>query len=101
MKRIVLVCAAGMSTTLLVNEMNLAAKKNTIDVEILALPANKLSDYTKEIDVLLLGPQIEFMLNKFKKKYEKRKMKIAAIDSMTYGLMDGDAVLRQALSMMI
>ena len=90
-----------MSTTLLVNEMNLAAKKNTIDVEILALPANKLSDYTKEIDVLLLGPQIEFMLNKFKKKYEKRKMKIAAIDSMTYGLMDGDAVLRQALSMMI
>lgn len=101
MKRIVLVCAAGMSTTLLVNEMNLAAKKNTIDVEILALPANKLSDYTKEIDVLLLGPQIEFMLNKFKKKYEKRKMKIAAIDSMTYGLMDGDAVLRQALTMMI
>jgi len=101
LKRIVLVCAAGMSTTLLVNEMNLAAKKNTIDVEILALPANKLSDYTKEIDVLLLGPQIEFMLNKFKKKYEKRKMKIAAIDSMTYGLMDGDAVLRQALSMMI
>jgi PTS system cellobiose-specific IIB component len=90
-----------MSTTLLVNEMNLAAKKNTIDVEILALPANKLSDYTKEIDVLLLGPQIEFMLNKFKKKYEKRKMKIAAIDSMTYGLMDGDAVLRQALTMMI
>jgi PTS system cellobiose-specific IIB component len=90
-----------MSTTLLVNEMNLAAKKNTIDVEILALPANKISDYTKEIDVLLLGPQIEFMLNKFKKKYEKRKMKIAAIDSMTYGLMDGDAVLRQALSMMI
>jgi cellobiose PTS system EIIB component len=99
LKRIILVCAAGMSTTLLVNEMNLAAKKNTIDVEILALPANKLSDYTKKIDVLLLGPQIEFMLDKLKEKYEKKEIKIAAIDSMAYGLMDGEAVLKQALTM--
>ena len=43
MKKILLVCAAGMSTSLLVNKMKQAAKEMGIEVEIDALPVSECS----------------------------------------------------------
>lgn len=38
MKRITLICAAGMSTSLLVTKMEEVAKKNNLPVSIIAIP---------------------------------------------------------------
>ena len=45
MKKIMLVCAAGMSTSLLVTKMEKAAAAMGDEVEIFALPISELTDF--------------------------------------------------------
>lgn len=99
MKRIVLVCAFGMSTSLLVTKMNAAAAKNGEEVKIQAVPENEFDKYADETDVLLLGPQVKYLLEKLKEKYEPKGIKVDLISSIDYGMMNGEKVLKQALSL--
>ncbi|MCI8975225.1 MAG: PTS sugar transporter subunit IIB [Lachnospiraceae bacterium] len=96
---ITLVCAAGMSTSLLVNKMKEAAKKENIEAEIIAMSEAAFAKYDKPTDVLLLGPQVRYLLSKMKKTYEPRGMKVDVVDMRAYGLMDGKKVLDTALNM--
>lgn len=57
-KTIMLVCSAGMSTSLLVSKMQKVAEEKEIDADIFAVAANEADQNLekKDIDVLLLGP---------------------------------------------
>lgn len=99
MTKITLVCAAGMSTSLLVSKMNLAAVKQELDVKIRAVAESEFPKYASETNVLLLGPQVGYLLKNFKAKYESAGIKVAIINSMDYGMMNGEKVLRMALSL--
>ena len=72
MKRILLVCSAGMSTSLLVSKMQAAAKAQGIDCTINAVGEAELKKHENEIDVLLLGPQVRFLLSKMKANQHSR-----------------------------
>lgn len=96
MKKILLVCAAGMSTSLLVTKMEAAAKAKGLDVEISASAGGDLSKEVEDIDILLLGPQISFKKDEYQKKYGD-KIPIEVIDPVNYGMMNGEKVLDQAL----
>ena len=67
MKKILLCCSAGMSTSLMVNKMQKAAADKGIEVEIWAEPMDKASSEVPKADVVLLGPQIKFALPEIKK----------------------------------
>ncbi|SHK07102.1 PTS sugar transporter subunit IIB [Paramaledivibacter caminithermalis] len=97
MKKIMLVCSAGMSTSLLVTKMRTAAIKKGISVDIFAVSEAELKNHTNDVDVVLLGPQVRFLLNKMEKTLEPKGISIAVIDSVNYGMMNGEAVLEQAL----
>lgn len=101
MKRIMLACSAGMSTSLLVEKMKKAAKDKEIEVDIFAVAASEAVDImnnnAKPIDILLLGPQIRFMKNEFEAKILNKNIPIDVIDMQNYGMMNGDAVLNKAL----
>lgn len=99
MKRITLVCAAGMSTSLMVSKMRLAAVSMGETVKIQAVPESEFAKYADETDVLLLGPQVGYRLNKMKTQYEPKGIKVAIINSIDYGMMNGEKVLKQALNM--
>ena len=60
MKKILLVCSAGMSTSLLVTKMRNSAKEKGIEVEIDALPVAEASTAVDNVDIVLLGPQVRF-----------------------------------------
>ena len=60
MKNILLVCAAGMSTSLLVNKMKDAAKAKGVEININALPVSECSKVIDTVDIVLLGPQVRF-----------------------------------------
>lgn len=100
MKRITLVCSAGMSTSLLVTKMNAAASKLGVDVKITAVAEVELKDYWDATDVLLLGPQVKFLLNKLKVEAERRGIPIEVINSIDYGTMNGEKVLNRALKLL-
>ena len=100
-KTIMLVCAAGMSTSLLVSKMKKAAEQKGIDAEIFANSANEAdgSLESEDIDVLLLGPQVRFMKSQFEKKVEGTGIPVDIINMQDYGMVNGEKVLQSALDL--
>ncbi|MCH4177581.1 MAG: PTS sugar transporter subunit IIB [Streptococcaceae bacterium] len=102
-KNIMLVCSAGMSTSLLVTKMEKAAIEKNIEANIFAVSASeadiKLEDAEHPVDVLLLGPQVRFMENQFKEKVASKNIPVAVINMSDYGMMNGENVLKTALEL--
>lgn len=98
MKRIVLLCTLGMSTSLLVSKMRKAAKELNVDCSIIAIGESELKKYEKEADIIMLGPQVKYLFNKLKKEVG-HDIPISLINSADYGTMNGKKVLNQALEL--
>jgi len=97
-KKITLFCSAGMSTSLLVNKMKEEAQKKGADYEIAAYSLNEVDVYGPQADVILVGPQVRFALNKLRTQFPNTP--IDAIDMRSYGLMDGKAAIALAEKLM-
>ena len=91
MKKILLVCSAGMSTSLLVNKMNNAAKEFGEEVSIEALPVSECSSKIDEVDIVLLGPQVRFQ-KPVVEKLANGRIPVEVIDMRLYGIMDGKTI---------
>ena len=100
MKTIMLVCCAGMSTSLLVTKMNLAAAKAGIEIRIFAAGEIEVKSHLEEINLLLLGPQVRYLLSKMEKMTALKGIPVGVINGMDYGTLNGEAVLNQALKLM-
>lgn len=99
MKRILLACSSGMSTSLLVSKMKEAAEAKGIDVEIWAVAQDKAASEMERADVLLIGPQMRFLKKKFAAVAEEIGIPLDVIDPVAYGRIDGEAVLNKALEL--
>lgn len=94
MKHIMLVCAAGMSTSLLVLKMKKVVRDQRLDIDIVALPLTEVEDYaqTHPVNLILLGPQVEYQLMYFQEIFQN-KIPIEVISMKDYGMMDGEKIL--------
>ena len=97
MKNILLVCAAGMSTSLLVNKMKAAAKERGLEINIDALPVSECSRVIDTVDMVLLGPQVRFQKPQVD-ALVKGRVPVEVIDMRLYGTMNGKAILEQVLA---
>ena len=96
MKNILLVCAAGMSTSLLVNKMKGAAKEKGIEINIEDLPVSECSRIIDKVDIVLLGPQVRFQKPQVD-ALAKGRIPVEVIDMRLYGTMNGKAILENVL----
>ena len=94
---ITLLCSLGMSTSMLIDKMTQAAKEQGLTVDIDALPFDKADDRINRTDILLLGPQVRYLLSKFQKDYGEKITVIEAMNFSDYGLMNGEKILNDAL----
>ncbi|OON96097.1 MAG: PTS sugar transporter subunit IIB [Epulopiscium sp. Nele67-Bin005] len=92
MIKVAVFCAAGMSTSLLVKKIKEASVKRGIELEIEAYPESQMSRHT-DVDCVLLGPQIQFMLKNAEQIFSSHNIPVSAINSVDYGMMNGDKVL--------
>ncbi|MDM0460602.1 PTS sugar transporter subunit IIB [Clostridium perfringens] len=99
MKKIVLLCTLGMSTSLLVSKMRKAAKELNIDCSITAIGEYDIKNYEKEADIIMLGPQVRYLFNRLRKIVDS-DIPITLINSADYGTMNGNRILNQALALM-
>lgn len=99
MKKILLVCSAGMSTSMLVKKMQDTANKEGKEYEVEALALSEAETKVDEVDVILLGPQVRFQKAQVE-KVANGKVPVDVIDMQQYGMMDGEGVLKQAESLM-
>jgi len=94
-----LFCAAGMSTSLLVNKMKDAAKAKGIEADIEAFPEGQMDKHLDNVTVALLGPQVGYTLGKAKKICEPLGIPVDVIPMVDYGMMNGAKVLDFALKL--
>ena len=99
MKRILLACSSGMSTSLLVTKMKEEAEKRGEEVEVWAVAQDKAEQQMAHADVLLVGPQMRFMKKKFTVKGGQLGVPVDVIDAVDYGRVDGTSVLEKALTL--
>lgn len=100
-KNIMLVCAAGMSTSILVTNMQEVAAEKNIDAHIFAVSGTEAEEKLKEkpVDVMLLGPQVRYMKPKLEELAKENNCVIKVINMRDYGTMNGEKVLDFAMDL--
>ncbi len=97
MFRIMLCCSAGMSTSLLAKKMQEYADLNEIPAEVEAYGTDQFVSNKERYQVVLLGPQISYMLNDLSAK--AGDLPIEVIDMLDYGLLNADKVFNRAIEL--
>jgi len=100
MQRIVLCCAAGMSTSMLVNKMKAEANQRSLDLDIYAVPVAEFERELPGADIFLLGPQVKYEAARLSALAEQQGKAVAVIEMADYGMMRGAAVLDKALALL-
>lgn len=90
MKKIVLLCAAGMSTSMLVQRMREYASSIGYACDIDAYAISQADSVGADADIILLGPQVRFRVEEVKAKVS---CPVEPIDMVAYGTMDGKKVV--------
>ncbi|MGT2784888.1 PTS sugar transporter subunit IIB [Streptococcus merionis] len=98
MTKIVLVCSAGMSTSLLMNKMEEYAQTIHLDLDVVAYPIAEVNEKGQDADVVFLGPQVRFNLNKVQQAFPDKP--VEAINIQDYGMMNGKNVVKHALELL-
>ncbi len=94
--KLLLLCAGGLSTSLLVSRMKKYAQSIGEDPVIEAHPYGNLDELFERFDMILLGPQISHNLEKVKNRCGHSIKSIRVIDPVDYGLLDGKTVYEKA-----
>ena len=97
MKKIVLVCNMGMSTSALMKKMRDYAAKVGYECTVDAYGVAEVAQHA-DADCILVGPQISYQLKRIKEQVPT--VPVEAVDTRAYGMLDGEKVFKQAQKMM-
>lgn len=78
--KILLICAAGMSTSILMKKMEQYAKEQGFELDVKAVGLMDYQDYEDDYDVFLLGPQVSYKLDSVRSTISKPVANIPAMD---------------------
>lgn len=100
MKKIILMCAGGMSTSIIMKNIKKAADAEGMECEVSAHAVSQAKEVGATADVILLGPQVGYAVDEVRAACPE--VPVAVIDMPTYGMMDGKkalAIAKQAMGM--
>lgn len=97
--KIMLACAQGLSTSLLVEKMKEEATAAGKEHTIWAVDVSKIESELGNFDVLLLGPQVQHMLKKVN-GIVNGQAPVAVIKPVDYGRMNAAAIIAHAESLL-
>ena len=99
MKNILLICGSGASSGFMAAAIRKAAKKRKVEVTVKAASESQLDDRINEIDYLLIGPHLSYMLNDLQEQTKDKNVKAAVILQAVYGTLNGEKALDLILKM--
>lgn len=97
MYHILVCCASGMSTSLLVEKMKRAADEHGIEAKIWAVPGKDVRNNADQADVIMLGPQVRYAVNEVTRGIHDKPIEV--INMRDYGMMNGEEVLLRAVDL--
>lgn len=96
--RITLACNLGMSTSLLIEKLKTTATARGIKLDVDAVPFDKVNLIASKTDVLLLGPQIRYLVPKFTEQFGSMIPVIEAMNMQDYALLKSEKILDEAIA---
>ena len=90
--RLLLVCAGGMSTSMLMRKLKIYAGEKDIDFDVKACGSTELKN-ADGFDVVLLGPQISYQKDTLKKRLGS--VPIDVIPMRDYGMANCENIFKQ------
>ena len=91
--KILVVCNAGMSSSILVNKIKIYAESIEKSIEVRAVSSASIQNEVNKWDVCLLAPQIQYALNEVQQQLQ---IPTAVVDMRVYALADGKAAYETA-----
>lgn len=97
MKNVLLLCSTGLSTSLLVNKLRRTCEERGLNLNIWATSSGFYRDDALKADVILLGPQVKFMMREVKKIVNDKPIDV--ISSSAYRTINSQAIIEQILNL--
>ena len=91
-RKVLLICAGGMSTGILMKKMEKYAEDKGIELKIDAVGMSAYEDSYKNYDVILLAPQVSY---KKEELAQVTQMPIAVIAAYDYAIGNVDNIMKQ------
>ncbi len=96
--KVLLVCAAGMSTSMLMKKMSKYAEEQGFELEIAARSVNEVKN-ADDWDVVLLGPQVSYQKDNVRAKIGPDKP-LDVIPMLEYGRQNCPAIFKRINDML-
>jgi PTS system cellobiose-specific IIB component len=100
--KVLIVCAIGMSSSLLEEKTTEAAKASGVDLEMMSCTTPEVGrwDFKENyVDVLLIAPQVRFKRKSLTQQAGQYGTVVDVIESVTYGMVDGEKLFQQVMAM--
>ncbi|EOL41550.1 hypothetical protein UC3_03113 [Enterococcus phoeniculicola ATCC BAA-412] len=97
---ILLVCGSGASSGFMAANMRKAAKVQEIEMEIRARSESEIENYIDEIDALMVGPHLSYILDDIDSYTEGRELPVILMRPDYYSKLDGQKAIEHLLEEM-
>ncbi|WP_251037447.1 PTS sugar transporter subunit IIB [Paenibacillus albidus] len=98
MLNVLLVCGSGASSGFMAANIRKAAKKRNLNMDIKARGEAEIENYIDDIDALLVGPHLAYVIDEIKEITKDTDVKVLLMKSSYYSTLDGEAALDDLLS---
>jgi PTS system cellobiose-specific IIB component len=96
---VTLLCNAGMSTSVLVEKLKEDGKAIGLELDVEALPVETQDSRMQKTDILLLGPQVRYLLKKFEGEWGGKIPVICVMNMSDYGLQNTKKILNDIMAL--
>ncbi len=100
-KTALLMCTAGITTGLLVKNVQNAADERGLDIHVYSAPAiiAEQAIQSQTIDALMIGPQSKYEIARLKDFLTYKAVPYKLISKENYEILDGEAVLEEIIAL--
>ncbi|WP_368251090.1 PTS sugar transporter subunit IIB [Enterococcus sp. 2201sp1_2201st1_B8_2201SCRN_220225] len=101
-KSLLLICASGITTGMLVRNIQKSIDENNLNIHVYSAPAIIASQIINEqqIDGILIGPQSRYEIQRLEDLLSLKKIPFRLISQENYEILNGAAVLEEGLSLL-
>ena len=97
---VLLVCGSGASSGFMATNMRRAAVARGVDMDIKARSESEIENYVDEIDALMVGPQLAYILDEVEEYIGDNDVKVILMKPEYYSTLDGNKALDHLIAEM-
>ena len=97
---VLLVCGSGASSGFMATNMRRAAVARGVDMDIKARSESEIENYVDEIDALMVGPHLAYILDEVEEYIRDNDVKVILMKPEYYSTLDGNKALDHLIAEM-